>query len=72
MLIDNNGEKKGIVSLEEALKMASNQSLDLVKYLLVALIQLSVNCQIMVNTYLIRKKVTLHPSKKLKEIQQRK
>jgi translation initiation factor IF-3 len=31
MLIDNNGEKKGIVSLEEALKMASNQSLDLVQ-----------------------------------------
>ena len=31
MLIDNNGEKKGIVSLEEALKIASNQSLDLVQ-----------------------------------------
>ena len=31
MLIDNNGEKKGIVSLEEALKIASNESLDLVQ-----------------------------------------
>ena len=31
MLIDNNGEKKGIVSIEEALKMASNESLDLVQ-----------------------------------------
>ena len=31
MLIDNNGEKKGIISIEEALKMASNESLDLVQ-----------------------------------------
>ena len=31
MLIDNNGERKGIVSIEEALKMASNESLDLVQ-----------------------------------------
>ncbi len=31
MLIDNNGEKKGVVSLDEALAMASNESLDLVQ-----------------------------------------
>tara|TARA_B100001057_G_C22741422_1_gene907919 strand:+ start:522 stop:992 length:471 start_codon:yes stop_codon:yes gene_type:complete len=31
MLIDSNGEKKGIVSIDEALKMASNESLDLVQ-----------------------------------------
>ena len=31
MLIDNNGEKKGVVPLDEALKMANNESLDLVQ-----------------------------------------
>ena len=31
MLIDDNGEKKGLVNLEDALKFASNLSLDLVQ-----------------------------------------
>ena len=31
MLIDNNGNKKGLVSIDEALEMASNESLDLVQ-----------------------------------------
>jgi translation initiation factor IF-3 len=31
MLIDHNGEKKGLVSIDDALKMASNESLDLVQ-----------------------------------------
>ena len=31
MLIDNNGKKKGLVSIDEALKMANNESLDLVQ-----------------------------------------